>query len=290
MEIKFDVVIIGAGAAGMMCAIEAGKRGRKVVLLDHAKKIGEKIRISGGGRCNFTNLHSHPKKFISFNPSFIISALNQYTHQNFIDLMNKHHINFHEKKLGQLFCDESAQQIIDMLTFECSQANVILENSTAIESIDKSDFFNIKTKDINYKSDSLVIATGGLSVPKIGASKFGYEVAKQFGINVINTCPALVPLTFNENILEKCKELSGLSVESRVSFKKTKFEEGMLFTHRGLSGPSILHISSYWKLGKGSSSTNSTSTDSKCNSHWSCFSRKFVRNSKIPSGTCRRRN
>ena len=247
---KFDVTIIGAGAAGMMCAIEAGKRGRKVILLDHAKKIGEKIRISGGGRCNFTNIYSQPKKFISFNPSFIISALNQYTHQNFIDLINKYHIKFHEKKLGQLFCNESAQQIIDMLTYECSQANVTLKNSTAIVSIHKSDFFNIKTKDIDYKSDSLVIATGGLSVPKIGASKFGYEVAKQFGINVIDTLPALVPLTFNENILKKCKELSGLSVESRVSFEKTKFEEGMLFTHRGLSGPSILQISSYWKLGK----------------------------------------
>ena len=250
MEEKFDVIIIGSGAAGMMCAIEAGKRGRKVILLDHAKKIGEKIRISGGGKCNFTNIYSDPKKFISENPSFIISALNQYTHQNFIDLMNKHHIKFHEKKLGQLFCDESAQQIIDMLKLECLQANVLLKNETSIDSLDKSDFFTVKTKNIIYKSKSLVIATGGLSVPKIGASKFGYEVAKQFGINVIDTFPALVPLTFNENILEKCKELSGLSVESRVSFEKKKFEEGMLFTHRGLSGPSILQISSYWKLGK----------------------------------------
>jgi predicted Rossmann fold flavoprotein len=250
MEQKFDVIIIGAGAAGMMCAIEAGKRGRKVILLDHAKKIGEKIRISGGGRCNFTNIYSHPKKFISFNPSFIISALNQYTHQNFIDLMNKHRIKFHEKKLGQLFCDESAQQIIDMLKSECLQANVILKNETSIDSVDKSDFFTVKTKNINYQSESLVIATGGLSVPKVGASKFGYGIAKQFRINIIDTLPALVPLTFNDNILEKCKELSGLSVESRISFGKTEFEEGMLFTHRGLSGPSILQISSYWKLGK----------------------------------------
>ena len=250
MEQRFDVIIIGAGAAGMMCAIEAGKRGRKVILLDHAKKIGEKIRISGGGRCNFTNIYSHPNKFISLNPSFMISALKQYTHQNFIDLMNKHRIKFHEKKLGQLFCDESAQQIIDMLKFECLQANVILKSETSINTIVKSDFFTIKTKNINYHSASLVIATGGLSVPKIGASKFGYEVAKQFGINIIDTLPALVPLTFNDNILDKCKELSGLSVESRVSFEKIKFEEGMLFTHRGLSGPSILQISSYWKLGK----------------------------------------
>tara|TARA_B100001142_G_C14292815_1_gene639646 strand:- start:405 stop:1583 length:1179 start_codon:yes stop_codon:yes gene_type:complete len=250
MEQNFDVVIIGAGAAGMMCAIEAGKRGRRVVLLDHAKKIGEKIRISGGGRCNFTNIYSHPKKFISFNPSFIISALNQYTHQNFIDLINKHRIKFHEKKLGQLFCDDSAQQIIDMLILECLKANVSLKNDISIESIDKLNFFNIKTKDTNYRCESLVIATGGLSVPKIGASKFGYEVAKQFGMNIIDTLPALVPLTFNDNILEKCKELSGMSVKARVSFEKIKFEEGMLFTHRGLSGPSILQISSYWKLGK----------------------------------------
>ena len=223
MEQKFDVVIIGAGAAGMMCAIEAGKRGRKVILLDHAKKIGEKIRISGGGRCNFTNIYSHPKKFISENPSFIISALKQYTHQNFIDLMNKHLIKFHEKKLGQLFCDQSAQQIIDMLKLECLQANVILKSETSIDSVDKSDFFTVKTKNINYQSESLVIATGGLSVPKIGASKFGYEIAKQFGINIIDTLPALVPLTFNDNILEKCKELSGLSVESKIAFGRTQF-------------------------------------------------------------------
>jgi len=246
----FDVVIIGAGAAGMMCAIEAGKRGRKVILLDHAIKIGEKIRISGGGRCNFTNIYTDKNKFLSSNPGFVISALNQYTHQNFIDLINKHRIKFHEKKLGQLFCDESAQQIIDMLKFECLQANVTSKNNTLIESIDKFELFNVKTKDINYESESLVIATGGLSVPKIGASKFGYEVAKQFGINIIDTLPALVPLTFNENFLHKCKELSGVSVESRVSCEKIKFEEGMLFTHRGLSGPSILQISSYWKLGK----------------------------------------
>jgi len=246
----FDVVIIGAGAAGMMCAIEAGKRGRKVILLDHAIKIGEKIRISGGGRCNFTNIYTDKNKFLSSNPGFVISALNQYTYKNFIDLINKYKIKFHEKKLGQLFCDESAQQIIDMLKLECRQANVILKNNTLVESINKSDNFLIKTKYLNYESKSLVIATGGLSIPKLGASKFGYEVAKQFGLNIIKTDPALVPLTFNETILKKCKKLSGVSVESRVSFEKTKFEEGMLFTHRGLSGPSILQISSYWKLGK----------------------------------------
>jgi hypothetical protein len=250
MEHKFDVVIIGAGAAGMMCAIEAGKRGRKIILLDHAKKIGEKIRISGGGRCNFTNIYTNNKNFISSNPSFMISALNQYTYKNFIDLIKKHKIKFHEKKLGQLFCDKSSQQIIDMLKLECELANVILKNDTLVESINKSTGFLTKTKNFSYQSESLVIATGGLSIPKIGASKFGYEVARQFGINIIETLPALVPLTFNEDILKKCKELAGLSVGAKVSYDQTLFEEGMLFTHRGLSGPSILQISSYWKLGK----------------------------------------
>ena len=249
MNHKCDVVIIGAGAAGMMCAIQAGKRGRKVVLLDHAKKIGEKIRISGGGRCNFTNIYTDHKKFISSNPNFMISALNQYTHQNFIELIQSHQISFHEKKLGQLFCDHSAQQIIDMLKVECDKVNVLLLNNTVVDSVQKSDHYITKTASTTYESKSLVIATGGLSIPKIGASKFGYDIARQFGLNIIETLPALVPLTFGEDILKECKELSGLSVESQVSYKKTLFEEGMLFTHRGLSGPSILQISSYWKLG-----------------------------------------
>ena len=250
MKNKCDVVVIGAGAAGMMCAIEAGKRGRKVILLDHAKKIGEKIRISGGGRCNFTNTNTHHNKFISSNSSFAISALSQYTYKNFIELLNKHNIKFHEKKLGQLFCDESAQQIIDMLKLECKNTNVILRNETLVQSINKSNSFIINTPSEQYQSQSLVIATGGLSIPKIGASKFGYDIAKQFGLKIIETLPALVPLTFNEIILKRCKELTGLSVEAITSFEKTAFEEGMLFTHRGLSGPSILQISSYWQLGK----------------------------------------
>ncbi|MDA9077209.1 NAD(P)/FAD-dependent oxidoreductase [Candidatus Pelagibacter sp.] len=250
MTEKFDVIVVGAGAAGMMSAIEAGKRGRKVLLVDHAKKIGEKIRISGGGRCNFTNIHTHPSKFISNNPKFIISALKQYTQNNFIDLIKKHNIKFHEKKLGQLFCDESAQQIIDMLLLECEMANVVLKKSTIIDDIDKRDnkYFIVVGED-KYFCESLIIATGGLSIPKIGASKFGYDIAQKFGLKVIETLPALVPLTFSEKILSICKELTGLSVEAVVSFKKTFFEEGMLFTHRGLSGPSILQISSYWKLG-----------------------------------------
>ncbi|MDC6464469.1 NAD(P)/FAD-dependent oxidoreductase [Candidatus Pelagibacter ubique] len=250
MTEQFDVIVVGAGAAGMMSAIEAGKRGRKVLLVDHAKKIGEKIRISGGGRCNFTNIHTHPNKFISNNPKFVISALKQYTQNNFIDLIKKHNIKFHEKKLGQLFCDESAQQIIDMLLLECEMANVILKKDTTIDDIDKRDdkYFIVVGSD-KYFCQSLIIATGGLSIPKIGASKFGYDIAQKFGLKVIETLPALVPLTFSEKILAICKELTGLSVEAVVSFKKTFFEEGMLFTHRGLSGPSILQISSYWKLG-----------------------------------------
>jgi len=247
---KYNVIIIGAGAAGIMCAIEAGKRGRKVLLLDHAKKIGEKIRISGGGRCNFTNLNIHPNKFISKNPKFIISALNQYNQNDFIKLINKHQIKFHEKKLGQLFCDGSAQQIIDMLLLECQNAKVILKKETIVYNIEKKDDqYLIEANTGKYLCDSLIIATGGLSVPKIGASAFGYEIAKKFNLNIVETLPALVPLTFSEKILEMCKELSGLSLEAMVSYNKIFFEEGMLFTHRGLSGPSVLQISSYWKLG-----------------------------------------
>jgi predicted Rossmann fold flavoprotein len=248
---KFDVVIIGAGAAGMMCAIEAGKRGRKVLLVDHAKRIGEKIRISGGGRCNFTNINSNPNKFISSNPNFCISALKQYTQNDFIGLINRHHIKFHEKKLGQLFCDESSNQIIDMLLHECKISNVILKNETPVLAVSKiDDKYHIKSEAREYLCESLVIATGGLSIPKIGATDFGYKIAKQFHINVIEQEPGLVPLTFQDLLLNKCKNLAGLSLEAVVSFQKKSFEEGMLFTHRGLSGPSILQISSYWKLGK----------------------------------------
>ena len=251
MTEKFDVIVVGAGAAGMMSAIEAGKRRRKVLLVDHAKKIGEKIRISGGGRCNFTNIHTHPSKFISNNPKFVISALKQYTQNNFINLIKKHNIKFHEKKLGQLFCDESAQQIIDMLLFECNEANVVLKQNTKITDIGKEgDKYFIMVGSDKYLCESLIIASGGLSIPKIGATQFGYDIAKKFNLKVVETLPALVPLTFSEKILIICKELTGLSVEAIVSFKRIFFEEGMLFTHRGLSGPSILQISSYWKLGE----------------------------------------
>jgi predicted Rossmann fold flavoprotein len=250
MSIQYDVIIVGAGAAGMMSAIEAGKRGRKVLLVDHYKKIGEKIRISGGGRCNFTNINTNPNKFLSQNPKFVRSALSQYTQNDFINLINKHEIKFHEKKLGQLFCDHSAQQIVEMLLKECELANVTILKEFIIKNIEKdNDQYLVSTETEQYSSKSLVIATGGLSVPKIGATSFGYEIAKKFDHSIIETLPALVPLTFNEKILEICKELTGLSVEAIVSFNKVLFQEGMLFTHRGLSGPSILQISSYWKQG-----------------------------------------
>ena len=245
----FDVIVIGAGAAGLMCAIESAKRKKKVIVLDHSKKIGEKIRISGGGRCNFTNLNTNPSKFISENPKFMISALNQYDQYDFIKLVESYNIKFHEKKLGQLFCDDSSQQIIDLLLSECEKYQVTIHKECVVEDIDYSnELYLVKSLMNSFTCHSLVIATGGLSIPKIGASKFGYDLAKQFDLNVILTSPALVPLTFNEDILKICKELTGLSVDAIVSFGKTLFQEGMLFTHRGLSGPSILQISSYWKL------------------------------------------
>ena len=245
----FDVIVIGAGAAGLMCAIESAKRNKKVLVLDHSKKIGEKIRISGGGRCNFTNLNTHSSKFISENPKFMISALNQYDQYDFIKLVESYSIKFHEKKLGQLFCDESSQQIIDLLLSECEKYQVTIHKDFIIEDIIySSELYAVKSLINTLSCKSLVIATGGLSVPKIGASKFGYDIAKKFDLNIISTSPALVPLTFNEDILKICKELTGLSVNAIVSFGKTLFQEGMLFTHRGLSGPSILQISSYWKI------------------------------------------
>lgn len=246
----FDVIIIGAGAAGLMCAIEAGKRGRKVWLIDHMLKIAEKIRISGGGRCNFTNIHTKPECFLSQNPHFCKSALKQYTAQDFIGLVRKHGISFHEKKLGQLFCDDSATQIIDMLLLEAHKAGVKLDTGTRVLGIKSiEDGYEVDTDKGVQSCSSLVIATGGLSIPKIGATNFGYEIAKKFGLNVIKPRAGLVPLTFEGTLLERCKQLSGVSVEAHVKCGKQIFSEGMLFTHRGLSGPSILQISSYWEEG-----------------------------------------
>lgn len=248
---KFDVIIIGAGAAGLMCAHIAGKRGRSVLLLDHAKKPAEKIRISGGGRCNFTNHYSSPSAFISNNPHFCKSIFSRYTQTDFIELVRSHKIDFHEKKLGQLFCDNSAQDIIKMLLDECDRANVILQLETHIKTIEASGIgYKVSVKAMDaveaIECESLVIATGGLSIPKIGASRFGYDIAQQFGLNVTSLKPALVPLTFHSEFLDRCRALSGVSVDAEISFGTICFREGLLFTHRGLSGPSVLQISSYW--------------------------------------------
>ena len=250
MNYKVDVLIVGAGAAGLMCAIESGKRGKSVLLVDHYSKIAEKIRISGGGRCNFTNRNTSPKNFISENLNFSISALSQYTQFDFIELIEKYNIAYHEKTLGQLFCDQKSQQIIDMLLSECNKAKVEIKNDFKIDKVEKiNNQYVITNNNDSYISESLVIATGGLSIPKIGATDFGYKIAKQFNLNIVNTYPALVPLTFSDDILSMCNELSGLSFNAKVSHDNVTFEEGMLFTHRGLSGPSILQISSYWKDG-----------------------------------------
>lgn len=248
----FDVIVIGGGAAGFMSAIQAGKRGRKVIILERSKKFGEKIRISGGGRCNFTNLYTNKSNFISENPNFVISALSQYSNQDFIGLVKQYNIRFHEKTLGQLFCDESSKLIINMLIEESKKAGVILRNEVNVHEVFKEgDLFCVNIGVETLKSKSVVVATGGLSIPKMGATNFGYELAKKFGIKIVDTNPALVPLTFSDSLLKKCKELSGVSLDALVSHGKESFREGMLFTHRGLSGPSILQISSYWRLGDG---------------------------------------
>lgn len=247
----FETIIIGAGAAGLMCAIEAGKRQRKVLIIDSATKIAGKILISGGGRCNFTNLNISTDNFISKNPNFCISALKRFTQNDFISLVKRHRISYHEKTLGQLFCDISSKQIVNMLLDECEQNKVTIKNETNISSIEKvENHFIIKTNHDNFQCNSLVIATGGLSIPKMGASDFGYKIAKQFGLKIIQPIPALVPFTLNEEILQKTKILSGVSLLAEVLVGKRKFNEGLLFTHRGLSGPVILQISSYWKKGE----------------------------------------
>ncbi len=245
-----DVLVIGAGAAGMMCAVEAAKRGRSVLVLDHARKPGDKIRISGGGRCNFTNIHASPKNFLSQNPHFCISALSRYTQRDFIKLVERYRIAYHEKTLGQLFCDGSATQIIDMLLDEMHRYGARLQLETAIETVEKTDRgFVIRHSGGTVSAKSLVIATGGKSIPKMGATGFGYDVATRFGLRIVETRPGLVPLTFEPHLLERLKPLAGVAVDAVVSCKKTKFAEAMLFTHRGISGPSILQISSYWREG-----------------------------------------
>ena len=247
MNNKYDVIIIGAGAAGLMCSFEAGKRGKKVCLLEHSSKIAEKIRISGGGRCNFTNLFSTDNNFISDNKHFCKSAFAKYTQNDFIDLVKKHNIQFFEKKLGQLFCIKSAKDIIDMLVSECISQKVEIFIDTKIKNLFKDEnSYIVKTDKGTISSPSIVIATGGLSIPKIGATDFGYQIAKQFNLKVTELTPALVPLVFEKDILDFCKSLAGTSLNASIKINKTVFKEGLIFTHRGLSGPSILQISSYW--------------------------------------------
>ena len=247
----YDVIIIGAGAAGLMCSVEAGRRNKSVCLIEHTSKIAEKIRISGGGRCNFTNLYSTNNNFISKNIHFSKSAFGKYDQNDFINLVNKHSIEFYEKKLGQLFCKKSAREIIDMLIFECEKQHIKIKLETFIHNIlKKNNAYFIKTNKGNYSAKSLVVATGGLSIPKIGATDLGYKIAKQFNLNVTNLFPALVPLTFENDTLEFCKNLAGISINASVTIDKISFEEGLVFTHRGISGPSILQISTYWEEGK----------------------------------------
>lgn len=249
---KVDVLIVGAGAAGMMCAIEAGRRGRSVRVIDHARAPGEKIRISGGGRCNFTNLGTGPGNFLGENPRFAVSALKRFTQHDFIKRVDAAGIAWHEKTLGQLFCDDSAKQIIRMLTDAMRAAGVTLSLGLGVEKVERvGDGFEVTLSDGGRVAcGSLVVATGGKSIPKMGATGWAYDVARQFGLRVTETRPALVPLTFEAGLLEQTKELAGVAVDAVVKAGKTEFAEAMLFTHRGLSGPAILQISSYWREGE----------------------------------------
>ncbi|HEV3108876.1 MAG TPA: NAD(P)/FAD-dependent oxidoreductase [Candidatus Binataceae bacterium] len=245
----FDAVILGAGAAGLMCAMTAGQRGRRVLLLEHNDQPGAKILISGGGRCNFTNLEIAAERFLSANPHFCKSALSRYTQHDFIAMVRGHRIPYHEKTLGQLFCDGSARQILAMLLAECTAVNVDLRVSHSVTEITRTDRFRVETSRGSFVAPALVIATGGLSIPKMGASAFGYDMARRFGLAVIEPRPGLVPLKFVGETLSLCQELSGVSVDAVASCGRQSFRENILFTHRGLSGPAILQISSYWHEG-----------------------------------------
>ena len=248
-QLQFDAIILGAGAAGLMCAVEAGKRGRRVAVLERAERIGKKILISGGGRCNFTNLHCRPENFISANPHFARSALARYTPADFVALVEKHGIAYHQKTLGQLFCDGPAQQIVAMLEEECRAAGVEIFTRVKVEEVARENGFTVRAAEREFQCESLVVATGGLSIPKMGATSFGYDLARQFGLAIVEPRPALVPLTLsNEDCVRLC-DLAGVSAEVIASCNGQSFREKMLITHRGLSGPAILQISSYWKPG-----------------------------------------
>ncbi len=245
----FDVIILGAGAAGLMCAIEAGRRGRRVAVLDHADRVGKKILISGGGRCNFTNLHSKPENFLSANPHFGRSALARCTPADFIALVEKHGIAYHEKTLGQLFCDGSAKEIVAMLLAESAAVRVEIFLNNDVQSVSKEESFRVGTRDAEFHAPALVIATGGLSIPKMGATALGYEIAEQFGIGIVECRPALVPFVLDQSDQQAWCDLAGLSAEVIASCGRQKFREKLLITHRGLSGPAILQVSSYWREG-----------------------------------------
>jgi hypothetical protein len=244
---SFDAIILGGGAAGLMCAIEAGKRGRRVAVLERAERLGKKILISGGGRCNFTNLYCRPENFLSANPHFCKSALARYTPADFIALVEKHRIRYHEKAKGQLFCDGSAREIVGMLEQECRQAGVEIILNTGVRQVRKNGNFALSAGDAEFQSPALVVATGGLSIPKIGATSFGYDLARQFELKIHECRPALVPLTLNSQDRANYCDLSGVSAEVLVASNSQKFRDKMLITHRGLSGPAILQISSYWR-------------------------------------------
>jgi predicted Rossmann fold flavoprotein len=244
-----DVVVIGGGAAGLFCAIEAGKRGRKVLVLEHAERIGKKITISGGGRCNFTNLNTTADNFISDNPHFCKSALARYTPAEFVSLVKKHGIGYHEKKLGQLFCDGSSRTIIEMLLTEARAAGVEIRCGSLVRGVEKKEHFEVETNSGTITSHSLVVATGGLSIPPLGATDFGYRLARQFGLTIRDPWPALVPFTLSRETLRELSPLSGVSLDALVSCEGSQFRENILITHRGLSGPAILQISSYWRPG-----------------------------------------
>ena len=244
-----DVLVLGGGAAGLMCAITAARRGRRVFVLEGSNRVGKKILMSGGGRCNFTNLHCEPSRFLSRNPHFCKSALSRYTQHDFIALVEKHGIAYHEKTLGQLFCDNSSKDIVAMLLSECNDAGVVIETSVEISDVRRNDAFAVKTDKGDYSGDALVVATGGLSIPKMGASGFGYELARQFGLRVHDTHAALVPFTFSGAMHDMTTRLSGVSAWATIRVGGAEFTENILFTHRGLSGPAALQVSSYWKPG-----------------------------------------
>jgi len=244
---KFDALILGGGAAGLMCAIEAGKRGRRVAVLERADRLGKKILISGGGRCNFTNLHCSAENFISANPHFAKSALARYTPEDFIALVEKHHIPYHEKTLGQLFCDRSAQDILDVLEKECRAGGVQLFTKAGINKVMRTEEFVATAADHEFRAPALVVATGGLSIPRMGATGFGYDLARQFGLKICETWPGLVPLLFGAEDGRHYSDLAGVSADVIAACNGQRFRERMLITHRGLSGPAILQISTYWK-------------------------------------------